>query len=61
MNRIVEKLTSRKFLLTILGVVVSAFADELGLTPDQVTQIVGGIGAYVVGEGISDTARGRAS
>lgn len=70
MNDIIRKLTSRKFLLALVGV-VSGLAIAFGVEGSEITEIVGTIGgivtaagaivAYITGEAKVDaaTAEGR--
>lgn len=65
MNDIIRKLTSRKFLLALVGV-VSGLALAFGVEGSEITEIVGTIGgivtaagaivAYITGEAKVDAA-----
>ena len=53
-----EKLTSRKFLLTVVVAVImlANAALELGLTPEEVQGVAGMVMVYIVAEGVGDAA-----
>ena len=69
MNDIIRKLTSRKFLLALVGV-VAGLAMALGVEGSEITEIVGTIGgivtaagaivAYITGEAKVDAAAAEA-
>lgn len=69
MNDIIRKLTSRKFLLALVGV-VSGLALAFGVEGSEITEIVGTIGgivtaagaivAYITGEAKVDAAAAEA-
>ena len=69
MNEIIRKLTSRKFILALVGV-VSGLAMALGVKGSEITEIVGTIGgivtaagaivAYITGEAKVDAAAAEA-
>ena len=50
MNDIIRKLTSRKFLLALVGV-VSGLALAFGVEGSEITEIVGTIGGIVTAAG----------
>ena len=50
-----EALTSKKFLATIIGAVVVAVGQGVGLSEDQSLKISGMIIAYVIGQGVADS------
>jgi hypothetical protein len=54
MNDFLTRLTSRKFLLALLGIVTVFFKDSLALTQDQITAIVALIVAFTAAEGTAD-------
>jgi len=54
MNDFVSRLTSRKFLLAVFGLVTILFGDNLNLTPDQINGIIQVIIAFTAAEGLAD-------
>jgi hypothetical protein len=54
-----EKLTSRKFLVTLAGVVTVIANDyfELGLNQETVFSVVSMVVGYVVGQGVIDAKK----
>jgi len=54
-----EKLSSRKFLVTVAGIITVIGNDyfELGLSKESVFSVVSVIAAYVLGEGYADGKR----
>ena len=55
----VSKLKSRKFWVTIVTGTITLFAEQLGLSPDQIQWIVTTAGAYLLGQGIADHGNGK--
>jgi len=53
-----DKLASRKLILTVCGVAIVALATFMGIEiPDEtMVSIMGMVGAYVVGQGVVDAA-----
>jgi len=49
-----DAFTSKKFLATVIGALVVAVGQALGLSEDQSLKISGMIIAYVVGQGVAD-------
>jgi len=47
-------IASKKAVAMIVGVLMGAFGKKLGLDETSVTQIVGAVMAYVIGQGIAD-------
>ena len=62
-NDIIRKLTSRKFLLAVVGFVTALLAT-FGVAESTATQVTGLIMAaasvvsYIIGEGLADAGRG---
>jgi hypothetical protein len=54
MNDLIARLTSRKFLLAIFGVVTVFFSDKFNITPDQQDAIVTLIITFTAAEGVAD-------
>ncbi|HEX8196364.1 MAG TPA: hypothetical protein VF571_09265 [Pyrinomonadaceae bacterium] len=54
MNDLIARLTSRKFLLAIFGVVTVFFSDTFNITPDQQDAIVTFIITFTAAEGVAD-------
>ena len=57
---ILETLASKKFLATVIGVLVSTAGKSLGLPEETIIQIVASISAYVIGQGIADNGKAAA-
>jgi uncharacterized membrane protein len=59
MQTLIQRFTSRKFLVSVLGGLFIALSDEigLGLDPEQVYGLVGVIAAFVAGEAVIDKQR----
>ena len=47
-------ITSKKAVAMLVGVLMSAFGKKMGLDETSVTQIVGAVMAYCIGQGIAD-------
>lgn len=54
MNDLVSRLTSRKFLLAVFGLVTILFGESLKLTQDQIEGIIQVIIAFTAAEGLAD-------
>ena len=54
MSDLKDRLTSRKFLLTILAVLIALANEALGLTPEQLQMIQVVIVAFIGAEGVAD-------
>ena len=50
-------LTSKKALAAIVAVIMALIGKKVGLEADSVTQVVGAIIAYIVGQGIADAGK----
>lgn len=51
----IKKLTSRKFLLTLLGTVLTAVLTQVGLPLEIAGFVIGALGgSYNIGQGIAD-------
>jgi hypothetical protein len=55
-----DLITSKKFLVTIGGVLYSTVGRKLGLTAEQVAEGVAMTAAYVVGQGVADHGKEKA-
>ena len=56
MNKVQALFVSRRFLLAVAGVAVVAFDGlGLGLTEDQITNVVIVLGSWIVGDSIRTT------
>jgi hypothetical protein len=51
-----EKLTSRKMWITVAGVAVVAFAEQIGLAADVTQKLVALLSAYMIGNGLKARA-----
>jgi hypothetical protein len=54
MKDLLERFTSRKFLLAIVGIVTVFFKDTLHLSPEQIEAVVTLIIAFTAAEGAAD-------
>jgi len=54
MNDLVSRLTSRKFLLAVFGLITILFGDNLHLSPEQIEGIIQVIIAFTAAEGLAD-------
>ena len=48
---------SKKALAAIVAVIMALIGKKVGLEADSVTQVVGAIIAYIVGQGIADAGK----
>ena len=53
MNFITEGMKSSEFFVTLLALVLIALAPQLGMTPEQVWQLVGASGLYSASRGLA--------
>jgi hypothetical protein len=51
-----EKLKSRKLWAAVVGSVIVALGDQLGLDKDTTLKIAAIVGSYVIGQGLADGA-----
>lgn len=53
-NDFLNRLTSRKFLLALVGLITVFFNDKFNLTPEQIDAVVTLIVAFTAAEGVAD-------
>ena len=53
MNLLTDGMKSSEFFITLLALVMIALSHQLGLTPEQVWQLVGASGLYSASRGIA--------
>ena len=51
-----NKILSRKFIVTIVTAIIVAASDSLGLSPETAQWLVGLASAYILGQGAVDAA-----
>lgn len=54
-----NKLKSRKLAAAVAAAIINFFGEQLGLTPDAITQLTAIAGAYIIGQGIADAGAGK--
>ena len=59
MQTLLQRLTSRKFLISIIAGLIITFGENFGidLDPEQVAGLVGVVAAFVTGEAVIDKQR----
>jgi len=60
MKELLKRLSSRKFLLAVLGILTAFFQDKLHLDNSQIAAIVALIVAFTAAEGTVDAIRANA-
>lgn len=58
MKVLVDMLQSKKFLAMLIGILTMALQQFFGLDAETATKIAGLIGAYLIGQGVSDGLSG---
>jgi len=57
LDKILALAQSRRFATAVMGVLVVAFQDVLGMTPEQAQTVAGLLMAWIVGDSLNTTSR----
>tara|TARA_Y100000310_G_C20079909_1_gene533322 strand:+ start:158 stop:421 length:264 start_codon:yes stop_codon:yes gene_type:complete len=59
MDKLIEKLSSRKLWAAVIGCLVIAIGSQFGLDEATATKLAGMVSAFIIGQGIADAGKER--